>query len=422
MKTNTSHILWQNAGLAAFLLIIVLSVFERSAVAQDDDPVLRIYHDADWVNLDQASEAIWRGAHVALSEVDYQAGGYRIELVKRNHSGSVLRSLANLHAFLDDQQAFAVLAGMHSPPLIKNRAFINENEILTLVPWAAGGPITRYADGKNWVFRLSVDDTKAGEVLISEAAITRQCQSIHLLLEDTPWGDSNLQAMNIAANDLGISIAGVRRFSWGTRQHTALSLVETIATQGGDCVIYVGNSMEGVEFALALSKLPEDERPAMISHWGITGGDFEDRVAHDHREAIDLSFIQTCFSFFQTPLSSKGRSVLASAKTAFPEHINEPLDIEAPNGFIHAYDLISLLIQALNDARVQGQHTSISELRHATHRVFENFDTNVQGLIKMYDTPFQPFSSITPDAHEALGADDICMARYGEQNEIRLYD
>jgi len=52
-------------------------------------------------------------------------------------------------------------------PYIKNRGLINKNNIPLLVPWAAGGPITRYPQSDNWVFRLSIDDSKAG-IRISE--------------------------------------------------------------------------------------------------------------------------------------------------------------------------------------------------------------------------------------------------------------
>ena len=407
-------------GLKTLIVSLPLIFFSSISIAQAEERILRIYHDADWVNLDQASESIWRGAHTALSEVDYRAGGYKIELVKRNHSGNVLRSLTNLQEFLKDDQAFAVLTGMHSPPLIKNRTFINENEILTLVPWAAGGPITRYADGPNWVFRLSVDDTKAGAVLVSEAAKEKNCQSIHLLLENTPWGDSNLKAMKRAAEEFGVDIASEHRFSWGTKQHTALHLVDMISNSGGDCILYVGNSLEGVEFATALSKLPEQNRPAMISHWGITGGGFEEAVPHDVRTSIELTFIQSCFSFYDVPLSAKGQNVLEAAHKAFPEDIEAPIDIDAPNGFIHAYDLMSILILALNET--QGPELSLAELRRQTRDKLENLDTPFQGLVKYYQTPFQPFSVTSPNAHEALGAEDLCMAHYGELNEIRLND
>ena len=72
--------------------------------------------------------------------------------------------------FIKDEKALFVLGGLHSPPYIKNRSFINENKIPLLLPWSAGGPITRYPNGDNWVFRLSIDDTKAG-IRISEFAL-----------------------------------------------------------------------------------------------------------------------------------------------------------------------------------------------------------------------------------------------------------
>jgi len=127
-----------------FFLLIILCFSWSNLTFANEARVLKVYHDSDWANNVESSEAIWRGMELALSEVDYTVNGTRIELVKKSHNGNVTRSLRNMKAFLADEEAIAVFSGMHSPPLITNRAFINENYIPLLVPWAAGGPITRY--------------------------------------------------------------------------------------------------------------------------------------------------------------------------------------------------------------------------------------------------------------------------------------
>ena len=39
-------------------------------------------------------------------------------------------------------------------------------------------------------------------------------------------------------------------------------------------------------------------------------------------------------------------------------------------------------------------------------------------LIKTYHKPFSSWSPAQDDAHEALGLEDFCMARFDEQNHI----
>jgi branched-chain amino acid transport system substrate-binding protein len=98
-----------------------------------------------------------------------------------------LRSKRNLDAVLNDENALAVISGMHLPPLIKYSKYINQNKILTLVPWVAGGSINRYLSPDNCAFRLLVDNTKAEAVLVDHPVNAPGCKSPHPLLESGPW-------------------------------------------------------------------------------------------------------------------------------------------------------------------------------------------------------------------------------------------
>jgi len=400
--------------ITAFLFIFFKSCANGFAAA-NDERVFKIYHDADWSNNIESSESIWRGMQTALSEVDYTVNDVRIELVKRNHGGNVTRSLGNMKAFLDDDRALAVFSGMHSPPLITNRSFINENRIPVLVPWAAGGPITRYPSAENSVFRLSVDDTKAGEVLVDYAVKQYGCSNPYLLLENTKWGDSNDKNIKIALEKRGASAAGIKRFSWGLKSYVARSIIQEINGEGAKCVILVSSVAEGAQIALAMSELDTDSRLPIISHWGITGGNFHLIINAETRALLELSFIQTCFSFIDTPMKPMAKDVFEELQSSYPEEIRSPKDIRSPVGFIHAYDLTKLFITALNNVQISDD---IQVNRNSIKIALENIEGPVEGLIKTYRTPFTQYDASTPDAHEALGRENICMGSYGRHNEI----
>ena len=119
-----------------------------------------IYLDADFTATKIASLSIQQGINVALAEENHRINGYQFEVVAKDHKGSSLRSKRNLESFLADSNALLVFSGLHSPPLLANKDFINNNHILVLNPWAAAGPITRTANKNNWIFRLSIDDNK----------------------------------------------------------------------------------------------------------------------------------------------------------------------------------------------------------------------------------------------------------------------
>jgi branched-chain amino acid transport system substrate-binding protein len=114
--------------------------------------------------------------------------------------------------------------------LIKNRDFINENKALTLVPWAAAGFITRYPSKENWIFRLSIDDSRAGSTIIDYAMTQQQCKKPHLLLEKTPWGDANLKTMSAALKSHGVEKHEISRFSWSVKAKGAAIAIDEIVS------------------------------------------------------------------------------------------------------------------------------------------------------------------------------------------------
>lgn len=401
-----------NIMLKLFALMLGLQVMASHA----EDKVIYIYQDADLSHHIESSESIQKGIEVAFAEVDNQVAGYQVKFKYLNHRGNVIRSKRNYDAFLKDPNALAIYSGIHSPPLIKNRKYINENKALTLVPWAAGGPITRYPSSENWIFRLSVDDTQAGDTIIDFATDKKGCKSPHLLLESTPWGDSNLKSMTKALMRHNINNINVTRFGWNLGTSRIRTILRKVITNKDDCVVLVANAVEGVVIADAVLSMPEAKQLPIISHWGIVGGDFHKRVTAKQRKTLDLHFIQSCFAFTNPKQSPFAKSVF----NALSKRSNGDLkyaDLPAAVGFIHAYDLSKLLISAINQAGLTGD---IAQDRNAIRLAMENLNTPIQGLVKKYQNPFSVFAKNKPNAHEALGKTDYCMGYFGDLDEVLL--
>jgi branched-chain amino acid transport system substrate-binding protein len=378
---------------------------------------VRIYLDADMTGTRASGVSIEQGIRTALFRVGNKLAGRDVELVILDHRGNTRRSKEHLERYLADDQALVVFAGLHSPPLLSNLDFINENAILVMVPWAAAGGITRYPSGSNWIFRLSVDDTKAGYVIVEYALDTHYFRKPVLLLEETGWGKSNEATMKKALKDAGFSAPTVTWFNWNLQEHGARIILRDLIDQGADAVFLVANAPEGEAIIRAMAALPAVERLPVFSHWGITGGNFFSAVGPAALKSIDLHFIQTRFSFLDDPQKEPGKTVFETAKTVFPVDIRDRKDIQAPTGFIHAYDLTNILIAAVNQCGLTGR---IEEDRENLRLALENINTPVPGLIKTYIQPFGVFKADSPDAHEALNIDDLVMARYGPDGEIIL--
>lgn len=376
---------------------------------------LLIYHDADYSSHASSANSMAMGFNTALSELNGQVQGYTLKLVPKDHRGNVKRSKLHIRQYLSDPNVLAILGGLHSPPYLSNRQFINQNEVLLLVPWAAAGPITRYSEGANWVFRVSIDDTQAGARLAQFAVENKSCKAPHLLLENTGWGSSNLRTLKHALASFGVDTINVTRFDWNTQTNAAREIIENIQRTGSDCIVFVGNAIEGEVFLNALAAI--DNPLPVISHWGITGGEF-DSVFRDRLVGrIDLSFLQTCFSFNSGKLEGLGKQVFDQAVSLFPDSLQRPEDIKAPPGFIHAYDMGRILLAALQQIDLTGD---LKQDRRLLRTALEEIQSPVEGLVKTYSRPFSPWSPEHPNAHEALSLDNLCMANFDPEGIIRL--
>ncbi|MEM5545077.1 ABC transporter substrate-binding protein [Pseudoalteromonas fuliginea] len=399
------------------IYLIIISLFYTASFSfstyAENIKTLTIYHDSDYSNHNESAYAMKMGALTALAEINNNVQGYQINFIEKDNRGNSNRSLLHMQQFLKDSNALVFLGGLHSPPYIKNRDFINKNKLLLLVPWAAGGPITRYPDAKNWVFRLSVDDTKAGHRMAQFATQTLGCQKPQLLLENTPWGKSNNIAMSKA---LGNIKTKVNWFNWNIKANSAKIILREIISDQADCILFVGNALEGAEIINAMASFVENKRVPIISHWGITGGDFFTNVEHAIKSNLNLHFIQSCFSFLTKPQTKLTKNVVNQALSLSPPSI-APEKLDSPAGFIHAYDLTKILLQAISQTTLTDD---IQKNRANIRLALENLNQPIDGLIKQYKQPFTLWSSDDPDAHEALGLDDLCMANYKPDGSIHI--
>lgn len=378
------------------------------------EAAFKIYLDADRTGYLESARSIEMGFKVAFDEVDNKLGDTRVEFITLDHRGNVKRSRKNMEIFKNDPQGLVYVGGLHSPPLIKYRDYINDSQILTLVPWAAGAPITRHPVAENnYIFRLSVDDSKVGPVLV-EQALEAQCQNSHLLLENTGWGKSNDKAMRQALPASLKESVKTTWFNWGINDNDARLLIRDLEKQKVDCILLVSNAREGKFLIEAISDVNADLQ--VFSHWGITGGDFPQQVLLETREKAHLKFIQSCFNFYSRPLNEQQREVLEHAQTLFPQEV-QGTQIKAPAGFVHGYDLAKVFIAATQQVTLTNNKNENSQnLKLA----LESLQAPVEGLIKTYKTPFSVFSQQNLDAHEALGSKDLCMARFDERDSIKL--
>ncbi len=379
----------------SLLLFVALSTISIGTVnaANTDKPII-IGLDADMSSASaMAGQSIQRGALVAIDEINNRGGvlGRPLALETRDHRGSPIRGKDNIEELAKLPDLVAILGGLHTPVALEVLPLINTNHIPFLIPWAAGTPIVDNGYMPNYVFRVSVRDAFAGEFLI-DTALKNNFKHPGLLLENTGWGRSNLKAMTKATQERGLQTPPVQWFNWGVKDLS--EEIKALQKDGADVIILVANPPEGLVVVDSMVGLPAENRLPIISHWGITGGEFQ-HIAGKKLAEIDLTFLQT-FNFANPPFPKRADKLFAQYKLLFQEY-EMAADIPAAPGLAHAYDLVHLLAKAITKAKTID--------RPAVRNALEELQSH-SGIVANYTPPF------SKDKHDALGPDSFQMYQY----------
>ena len=372
--------------LIASLLSLLLSA-TGPALAQSKEPVKIGLSAAVSGGSAASGEAIKRGLQIAIDEINAKGGvlgGRKLELVVRDDEGNPQKGVTIARELVEREKVVAVFGGLHTTVALAQVPVWHELKTPYMGAWAAGTNITRNGQTPNYVFRVSANDDYVDRFLSRYAMETMKKSKPGLLLENTPWGQSNETGLTKWFGEKGIKAVGVERFNWGDPDMSPQLL--RLKNAGADHIVLVANAPEGAQVLRSKAKLGWDT--AMLSHWGISGGRFAELTG-------DLSdgviFLQT-YTFFGKQ-NERGQYVL---KMLREKHgIKEPGDVIAPVGTANAYDGLHLVALAIEQAGA----TDGSKVRDA----LESLKSEYKGLIKSYKRPF------TAEQHDALTDEDYVM-------------
>jgi len=370
----------------ASLLSVVLAA-TGPALAQSKEPVKIGLSAAVSGGSAASGEAIKRGLQIAIDEINAKGGvlgGRKLELVVRDDEGNPQKGVTIARELVEREKVVAVFGGLHTTVALAQVPVWHELKTPYMGAWAAGTNITRNGQTPNYVFRVSANDDYVDRFLSRYAMETMKKSKPGLLLENTPWGQSNETGLTKWFGEKGIKAVGVERFNWGDPDMSPQLL--RLKNAGADHIVLVANAPEGAQVLRSKAKLGWDT--AMISHWGISGGRFAE-LTGDLSEGV--TFLQT-YTFFGKQ-NERGQLVL---KVLREKHgIKEPGDVIAPVGTANAYDGLHLVALAIE----QASSTDGPKVRDA----LESLKSEYKGLIKSYKRPF------TAEQHDALTDEDYVM-------------
>lgn len=374
------------------LLVLLLS-FSASVGAVDKPPVL-IGLDAEFGHATSTSdEAIKRGILIAIDEVNQSGGvlgGRPLKLVERDNRSVPARAIVNVKELAAMPDMVGVFCGKFSPVVLEILPILHELRMPLLDPWAAADAIVDNGYSPNYVFRLSLRDSWALAAMLRHAG-AKGARKIGILLPNTAWGRSSLKAAeDYVASHRDMKIVAAHWYNWGDK--SLLEKYLSILNADAQVLILVANEKEGAILVKEIASLPKDQRLPVISHWGVSGGDLGNLAGAALGE-VDFSVVQT-YSFVAAK-RDKAKKVAEAAQRLFG--IDDIRHFLSPVGLAHAYDLTHLLAKAIDKAG----STDRAGIRDALEQL-----RPYSGLIKDYKQPF------TPSRHEALGPEEVFMARY----------
>lgn len=340
-----------------------------------------------------SAESIQRGILTAIDDINRNGGvlgGRPLTLITREHRSISARGIKNIRELATIPGLVAVFGGRFSPVVIEELPVLEQTRTLFLAPWSSADDIVDNGMEPNYIFRLSLRDSLAMPFLLKRAT-DRGLTHVGLLLTNTAWGRSNLEAANsYLAGHKTPDLVGTAWYNW--RDRSLIDKYQALADAGAQAILLVANDDEAAVLVREVAALPPQRRLPILSHWGVTGGDFVGQAGPALQE-VDFSVIQTV-SPFRIP-KDRLAPVLETAGRLFGIH--RPEDIVSPVGFLHAYDLTRILALAIDRAGT----TDRAAVRDALEQVGP-----YHGVTRDYDRPF------APGRHEALGPDDLLMARF----------
>ncbi|HUG22198.1 ABC transporter substrate-binding protein [Piscinibacter sp.] len=378
--------------------LLAMAAVPFAAKAADGNPVLVGIDGEFGLQNSTSAQSIELGVRIAVDQINAAGGvlrGRPLQIVTKDHRSIPARGIRNIAEFAAMPELVALFGGRFSPVVIEQLPALKQVKIPFLAVWSAADAIVDNSSNPNYAFRLSLRDGLAMPFMLDKVA-KRGFERVGLLLTNTAWGRSNRAAVEkYAASHAVPRVVGTAWYNW--QERSLVDKYHKLLASGSRAILLVANDDEAAILVKEVAALPKARQVPILSHWGVTGGKFFDEAGPALNE-VDFSVIQT-FSFFQARPAPLARFMATARKFG----IRRIEDIESPVGVAHAYDMAHILAKAIDVAGAADR----AAVRNALERVRLH-----DGLVKRYAPPF------TSTRHEALGPDELLMARYRQDGAI----
>lgn len=351
--------------------------------------------DAD-LSMDSAGTglAIKRGVELAVDEINDNGGllGKPLRIIAKDHRTIASVGLKNVRSLASREDVAGIVGGKHSAVIAEEVESIQRLKVPYIIPWASLIALTANGFDENYLFRVSASDKYSSEYLIKHALEHHSQPAI--IVENSNWGRENLELMTRYLQRHNVVPEASLVINRGEASYD--TVISDIVGSSAGSIVLVANPNEGSKVLQTLSKA--QSRIPIISHWGITGGNF----FKENAEYLRSHYVEFLQSYsFERSARAQSRHLQAAYRKKYQLAPNETIPV--PAAVAKAYDITLILASAIRQAGTVERTQIKQALEHLS---------TVEGAIKQYDPPF------TPQRHEALDDSDFYFAHYDASGRI----
>ncbi len=261
--------------LQTMALAVVLSMSGAGGSMAAGAPVYIAVDGAFSLLHSTSAQSIEKGVRAAAHEINAAGGvlgGRPLEVITTDNRSMPARGIQNIRTLAAKKDLVAVVSGRFTPVVIETLPYLHNLKLINLAAWSSGDPVIEHDRKPNYVFRLSLRDSLAMPKILGHAR-AKGIRRIGLLLTNTSWGRSNeAAAHHYLSAYTDITTVGTVWANW--RDKTLISYYNRLCEQGAEAIILVANDDEAAVLIKEMAALPPAARVPVLSHWGVTGGNF----------------------------------------------------------------------------------------------------------------------------------------------------
>ena len=309
------------------------------------------------------------GVKLAVDEINKSGGvlGRPLLLVERDDEAKNEVGVQIAQELINKEQVVATMGFINTGVALASQRFYEENEIPVINNVATGTLITQQflppANAKNYIFRMSANDTIQSGMIVEEAIGRRGFKKPAILADSTNYGQFGRADLVKALAAKGIKPVTEEKFNIGDTDMTAQLLRAKEA--GADVILTYGIGPELAQIANGMAKL--GWKLPLIGSWTLSMSTFIDNAGANGEGAV---MPQT---FIQSPSTPKRAGFIKAYQAAY--HIDRiPSPISAAQGYDGVYILAAAIAQAKS---TEGP---------AIQAALENLTTKVDGVVTRCST------------------------------------